>query len=154
MTLHQLNVLHPTKSSQIRLGHIYNFKLPFQLASVKCYIQTRSGPHLFYNIWGIFAMSNVGQVRLILAPYICQKWPKLLLIIWAIFFILYVGHFRLIATLASVYCAASLPKLAQICFKGVIGCDMHFYKQFELKCVLAVCVHNHPIMIKIHPVFF
>ncbi len=31
---------------------------------------------------------------------------------------------------------------------------MHFYKLFELKCVLAVCVHNHPIMIKIHPVFF
>ncbi len=30
---------------------------------------------------------------------------------------------------------------------------MHFYKLFELKCVLAVCVHN-PIMIKIHPVFF
>ncbi len=22
---------------------------------------------------------------------------------------------------------------------------------FELKCVLAVCVYNHPIMIKIHP---
>ncbi len=31
---------------------------------------------------------------------------------------------------------------------------MHFYKLFELKCVLAVCVHKHPIMIKIHPVFF
>ncbi len=31
---------------------------------------------------------------------------------------------------------------------------MHFYKLFELKCVLAVCVHNHPIIIKIHPVFF
>ncbi len=29
---------------------------------------------------------------------------------------------------------------------------MHFYKLFELKCVLAVCVHNHSIMIKIHPV--
>ncbi len=40
-----------------------------------------------------------------------------------------------------------------IMFIGVIGCDMHFYKLFELKCVLAVCVHNHPIMIKI-PVFF
>ncbi len=39
-------------------------------------------------------------------------------------------------------------------FKGVIGCDLHFYKLFELKYVLAVCVHNHPIMIKIHPVFF
>ncbi len=25
---------------------------------------------------------------------------------------------------------------------------------FEHSCVLAVCVHNHPIMIKIHPVFF
>ncbi len=25
---------------------------------------------------------------------------------------------------------------------------------FELKCVLAVCIHNNPIMIKIHPVFF
>ncbi len=25
---------------------------------------------------------------------------------------------------------------------------------FEHKCVLAVCVHNHPIMIKIHPVLF
>ncbi len=30
---------------------------------------------------------------------------------------------------------------------------MHFYKVFELKCVFAVCVHNHPIMVKIHPVF-
>ncbi len=30
----------------------------------------------------------------------------------------------------------------------------HFYKFFELKCVLAVCVHNHPKMIKIHPVLF
>ncbi len=39
-------------------------------------------------------------------------------------------------------------------FKGVIGCDMHFYKLFEHNCVLEVCVHNHPIMIKIHPVFF
>ncbi len=34
-------------------------------------------------------------------------------------------------------------------FKGVIGWEL-----FELKCVLAVCVHNHPLMIKIHPVFF
>ncbi len=25
---------------------------------------------------------------------------------------------------------------------------------FELKCVLAVYVHNHPIMIKIHPVVY
>ncbi len=32
-------------------------------------------------------------------------------------------------------------------FKGVIGL-------FEHKCVLEVCVHIHPIMIKIHPVFF
>ncbi len=39
-------------------------------------------------------------------------------------------------------------------FKGVIGCKIHFYMLFELKCVLAVCEHNHPIMIKIHPVFF
>ncbi len=37
--------------------------------------------------------------------------------------------------------------------KGVIGCDIS-YKLFELKYMLAVCVHNHPIMIKIHPVFF
>ncbi len=28
------------------------------------------------------------------------------------------------------------------------------YKLFEHKCVLEVCVHIHPIMIKIHPVFF
>ncbi len=33
--------------------------------------------------------------------------------------------------------------------KGVIGCKMHFYKHLKLKCVLAVCVHNHLIMIKI-----
>ncbi len=38
--------------------------------------------------------------------------------------------------------------------KGAIGCDIHFYKLFELKCVLAVCVHNHHIMKKIHRVFF
>ncbi len=36
-------------------------------------------------------------------------------------------------------------------FKGVIGYDMHFYKLFEHKCVLAVCIHNQPIMIQIHP---
>ncbi len=28
------------------------------------------------------------------------------------------------------------------------------YKLFEHKCVLKVCVHIHPLMIKIHPVFF
>ncbi len=28
------------------------------------------------------------------------------------------------------------------------------YKLFEHKCVLEVCQHIHPIMIKIHPVFF
>ncbi len=28
------------------------------------------------------------------------------------------------------------------------------YKLFEHTCVLKVCVHIHPIMIKIHPVFF
>ncbi len=28
------------------------------------------------------------------------------------------------------------------------------YKLFEHKCVLEVCVHIHPIIIKIHPVFF
>ncbi len=28
------------------------------------------------------------------------------------------------------------------------------YKLFEHKCVLEVCVHIHPIMIKIHLVFF
>ncbi len=39
-------------------------------------------------------------------------------------------------------------------FKGVIGYKTHFYMLFEHKCVLAVCVHNHPIMIKIHPVVF
>ncbi len=39
-------------------------------------------------------------------------------------------------------------------FKGVIGCKIHFYMLFELKCVLAVCVHNHPTMIiNIHQVF-
>ncbi len=27
-------------------------------------------------------------------------------------------------------------------YKGVIGCDMHFYKLFELKCVLAVCTQT------------
>ncbi len=37
-------------------------------------------------------------------------------------------------------------------FKGVIGCKIHVY-MFEQKCVLALCVHNHPIMIKIHLVF-
>ncbi len=41
----------------------------------------------------------------------------------------------------------------KITFKGVIGCKIHFYMLFELKCVLAVCVHNHTIMIIIHQVF-
>ncbi len=31
---------------------------------------------------------------------------------------------------------------------------MHFYKLFELKYVLAECVHSNPTMIKIHPVFY
>ncbi len=31
--------------------------------------------------------------------------------------------------------------------------NSHF-KLFEHKCVLEVCVHIHPIMIQIHPVFF
>ncbi len=47
-----------------------------------------------------------------------------------------------------------LTKSTYCTFKGVIGCKINFYKLFELKCLLAVCVHNHPIMIKIHPVFF
>ncbi len=34
----------------------------------------------------------------------------------------------------SVHCPLS-------CFKGVIECKIHFYLLFELKCVLAVCVH-------------
>ncbi len=29
---------------------------------------------------------------------------------------------------------------------------MHFCKLFEHESVLAVCIYNHPIMIKIHPV--
>lgn len=37
-----------------------------------------------------------------------------------------------------------------VTLKGVIGCCIYFYKLFELKCVLAVFVSNHPIMIKIH----
>lgn len=46
----------------------------------------------------------------------------------------------------------SLPTFLN--FKAVIRCYMHFYKLFELKHVLAVCVHKYPIMIKNHPVFF
>ncbi len=42
----------------------------------------------------------------------------------------------------------------QLFLSMVIGCKIDFYMLFELKCVLAVYVHNHPIMIKIHPVFF
>ncbi len=38
--------------------------------------------------------------------------------------------------------------------KGVIGCKIHFYMLYEHKCVLAVFVHIHPLMIKIHPVLF
>jgi len=30
---------------------------------------------------------------------------------------------------------------------------MHFFKLIVLKCVLAVPIHNHHIMLKIHPVF-
>ncbi len=32
--------------------------------------------------------------------------------------------------------------------KGVVRCNIHFYMLFEHKCVLAVCVHIHHIMIK------
>ncbi len=38
--------------------------------------------------------------------------------------------------------------------KGYIRCKIHFYMVFKHKCVMAVCVHNHLIMIKIHPVLF
>ncbi len=41
-----------------------------------------------------------------------------------------------------------------ICIKGVIRCKIYFNMVFKHKCVLAVFVHIHPIMIKIHPVFF
>ncbi len=45
------------------------------------------------------------------------------------------------------------PEVVQTCFKGVTGCKIHLYMLFEHTCVLDVCVHIHPIMIKIHPVF-
>ncbi len=52
-------------------------------------------------------------------------------------------------------------KLCEMCaslfghaFKGVIGCKIHFTSCLNKKCVLEVCVHIQPIMIKIHPVFF
>ncbi len=32
-----------------------------------------------------------------------------------------------------------LTKIKNKTIKGVIGCDMHFYKLFEHKCMLAVC---------------
>ncbi len=32
--------------------------------------------------------------------------------------------------------------------------EIDVYKLFEHKCVLEVCVHIHPIIIKIHPVDF
>ncbi len=38
-------------------------------------------------------------------------------------------------------------------FKGVIGCKINFTSCLNIN-VLEVCVHIHPIMIKIHPVFF
>ncbi len=41
-----------------------------------------------------------------------------------------------------------------LCVKGNLSCKIHFYMLFGHKCVLAVCVHNHPIMIKIHPLIF
>ncbi len=36
-------------------------------------------------------------------------------------------------------------------FKGHLLCKIHFYMSFVHKWVLAVCEHNHPTMIKIHP---
>ncbi len=38
--------------------------------------------------------------------------------------------------------------------KGDIGCKIDFYMVFAYKCVLAVCEHKHPTMIKIHSHFF
>ncbi len=38
--------------------------------------------------------------------------------------------------------------------KAVNWMQNSLYKLFEHKCVLEVCVHIHPIMIKIHPVYF
>ncbi len=37
----------------------------------------------------------------------------------------------------------------QSILKEVIGCKTHFYMLFEQKCVLTVCVHDHPIIKKI-----
>ncbi len=36
-------------------------------------------------------------------------------------------------------------------FNGHLLCKSHFYMVLGHKCVLAVCEHNHPTMIKIHP---
>ncbi len=38
--------------------------------------------------------------------------------------------------------------------KGDIRCKIPFYMVLEHKCVLAVCVHNHPIVIKNPPSAF
>ncbi len=36
-------------------------------------------------------------------------------------------------------------------FKGHLFSKIHFYMVFGHKCVLAVCEHNHPTIINIHP---
>ncbi len=59
----------------------------------------------------------------------------------------------IVSQVAVVYTVGDQQTRSGFLFKGSYA--LHALLQvFELKCVLAVCVHNHTIMIKIHPVFF
>ncbi len=98
---------------------------------------------------GIYSCGLYSCFRIWL--YICVFQINLLVLTFGFYLQLVPAHsfqnLNIIYGLKLYFCVNNL-------FKGVIGCDMHFYKLFELKCVLTVCVHNHPIMIKIHTVFY
>ncbi len=47
-----------------------------------------------------------------------------------------------------VICVNTLKHLNKV--KGHLLCKIHFYMVFGHICVLTVCEHNHPTMIKIH----
>ncbi len=67
----------------------YDRKIKFRMVSVQHFINEapRSGPHLLYTICGIFAMSNVGQVRLtatLASAHCAISLPKLAQILFRI----------------------------------------------------------------------
>lgn len=59
------------------------------------------------------------------------------------FYTIYFWGNRLLANVQSHHLTAD-----EVAFIGGIGSKIHVYMVFAYKCVLVVCGHNHPTMIK------